>query len=66
MAFDRHPLYHSLRLSADTRWASAYRRPRPLTAADMATVIELGIHEGDDATARVIPLFADHEHSSAG
>ena len=65
MAYDRHLLYHSLRISADHRWASAYRRRRPF-----GRIVRENSNEGRedqvDDEARVIPIFGDHEHSSHG
>ena len=65
MAYDRHLLYHSLRISKDHRWASAYRRPRPLGRVQSQAKSDAGDNQLDDET-RVIPLFADPEHSSHG
>lgn len=65
MAYDRHLLYHSLRISTDHRWASAYRRRRPFGRAVSIPSSEVSEPQVDDE-AQVIPLFGDHEHSSLG
>ncbi len=65
MAYDRHLLYHSLRISTDPRWASAYRSPRRLGRGLSQSPAEECETQMDDQ-ASVIPLFGDHEHSSHG